>query len=88
MHIDAVYMIPIAALIVSLTTMVLSWYTMKQKAGDRDLQLLNATVQIRLAALTKELEQLRERNLVCEKHRSELLSENIDLMRRLIRDQR
>lgn len=84
--------IPVTAVAISLVTLLMSWFSLHQKAEDRELVLLNATVQARIAGLEREIDltrrqlaELQALDAECQRERQKLQVDNFDLMRRVLR---
>ena len=66
--------IPLGALIVSLSTLVYTSISIRRKANGEELDKLEG----RLDTVERKLAE-------CEQHRAQLITENVDLMRRVTR---
>ena len=84
--------IPSGAFIIAMATLVLGWYTLKQKVDEGQFRNTMETVRLRLQVLEQECARLlaRIRDLehqlgVSEHERERLRTENLQLMQRLFR---
>ena len=77
------YAIPLTAIGISLITLLFGLLTLRQKAGEQEMQLLHTTLLTRIQLLETDLEAIRETEAECQRERRQLQQDLYALSRQL-----
>lgn len=78
------YAIPLGGFFLAVCTLILGWFALRNKAEDREVQLIHTTIDTRLKIMDQQILTLTEQERECQKERRQLLADNYQLMRDLM----